>query len=84
MTDDDVLRRRFSERPIWPGYVFNKALDDGTLVGLVQYYGEYDIYTAPVRDELARRFSRDPDSIRDVLLRIEDEDFQKSVFQMLN
>lgn len=84
VTDDDVLRRRFSERPIWPGYVFNKALDDGTLVGLVQYYGEYDIYTAPVRDELARRFSRDPDSIRDVLLRIEDEDFQKSVFQMLN
>lgn len=84
VTDDDALRRLFSEGPIWPGYVFNEALDDGTLVGLVQYYGEYDIYTAAVREELARRFSRDPDSIRDILLRVEDENFQKSIFQMLN
>ena len=84
VTDDDALRRRFSEGPIWPRYVFNEALDDGTLVGLVQYYGEYDIYTAPVREELARRFSRDPDSIRDVLLRVEDEDVQNSIFQILN
>lgn len=84
VTDDDDLRRLFSEGPIWPGYVFNRALDDGTLVGLVQYYGEYDIYTAPVREELARRFSRDPDSIRDALLRIEDENVQRSIFQMLN
>lgn len=84
VTDDDALRRRFSEGPIWPRYVFNEALDDGTLVGLVQYYGEYDIYTAPVREELARRFSRDPDSIWDVLLRVEDEDVQNSIFQILN
>lgn len=80
-TDDDALRRRFSEGPVWPGYVFNEALDDDTLVGLVQYYGEYDIYTAPVREELARRFSCDPDSIRDALLRIGDENVQKSILR---
>lgn len=61
--------------------MFNEALDDDTLVGLVQYYGEYDIYTAPVREELARRFSCDPDSIRDALLRIGDENVQKSILR---
>lgn len=60
--------------------MFNEALDDDTLVGLVQYW-EYDIYTAPVREELARRFSCDPDSIRDALLRIGDENVQKSILR---
>lgn len=84
VTDDGDPRRLFFEGPVWPKYMFNEALDDGTLVGLVQYYGEYDIYTAPVREELARRFSRDPSSIRGVLLRIEHEDAQNSIFQILN
>lgn len=83
LAEDRDIRNLFSDGPVWPQYTFNEALDDGTLLGLVHYYGAYDIYTGPIRKELARRFSGDPDSIREVLLRTQDEELRNDILQVL-
>lgn len=83
LTESGDIRSLFSHGPVWPEYTFNEALDDGTLLGLVQYYGAYDIYTAPIRKELARRFSGDPDSIRSILLQTQDAELQHDILQIL-
>ncbi len=83
LAESGDIRNLFSHGPVWPEYTFSEALDDGTLLGLVQYYGAYDIYTAPIRKELARRFSGDPDSIRSILLQTQDAELQRDVLQIL-
>lgn len=57
----------FSEGPIWPTYYFHEELDDGVLCGLVDYYGDGDIYTKPVQDELYRRFFQNPQRLLNAL-----------------
>jgi hypothetical protein len=84
LDEHDYAWHLFSDGPVWPGYYFNEYLDNYTLLGLVEYYGEEDIYTAPIRRELVRRFSDNPDSILSVLFETQDEELRNYIIQILN
>lgn len=60
VSEDESVLRFFPGGPVWPEYVFDAALNDASLCGLAGYYPEGDIYCAPVREEVIRRFRSDP------------------------
>lgn len=56
--ENDGMGDLSSCEPIWPSYRFD--MDDQYLCNLIDYYGENDIYTIPVREELEKRFNHTP------------------------
>ena len=51
--------------PIWPVYPF--SMGEAVLCNLAEYNGEGDIYTTPIRYELAKRFCQDSVSLLNTL-----------------
>lgn len=82
-TPDAAEMKAILEGPIWPAYHFNEELDDDVLCGLADYYGDADIYTKPVRDELYTRFFQHPQRLLNALGDCEKE-VQNTICQLLS
>ncbi len=81
--DAEMLKMAFFPAgPTWAEYHFSPALTDADLCGLAYYYGDQDIYTKHVREEVLRRFSRNSSKLLNALGRCE-QAVQDSVCSLL-
>lgn len=81
MVDEhDEMGKLSSCEPIWPTYQFD--MDDRYLCYLIDYYGENDIYTIPVKNELEKRFYQTPVDFLNMLSACE-QDIQSYVCNIL-